>query len=386
MTKSLFLQPLDVLYLRGNKLFGEAGSYGEATMPPWPSLAAGAIRSRMMADADSDFASFAQGQRLRDDGLHRALGTPASPGTFTVTDFRVARRLADGRVEACYPLPADVVVQEIANTISVHALRPCALAVGIEGSAATLQVPVLAENARAKSKGGYWLLQSGWLEYLAGRSLTENHLVKITDLWKTDSRIGIALDQTSRSTADGALFTADAIALCKDVGFVVSVNGAQGHLPVNGLVRLGGDGRAAAVRPAAHTMATPDLAAIGTTRRFRLVLTTPGIFPKGWALPGLTQDGYEHLWHWSGIKARLISAAVPRAEVVSGWDLVTRQPKPAQRIAPTGSVYWLELLDGSAANLRKLSETGLWGFNGQTTDAQRRAEGFNRCAIANWSE
>ena len=46
-----FLEPLDVLFLRGNQLFGEAGSYGEALMPPWPSVAAGAIRSRILADS-----------------------------------------------------------------------------------------------------------------------------------------------------------------------------------------------------------------------------------------------------------------------------------------------------------------------------------------------
>ena len=43
---SLFIEPLDVLILRGNKLFADAGSHGEALMPPWPSVAAGALRSR----------------------------------------------------------------------------------------------------------------------------------------------------------------------------------------------------------------------------------------------------------------------------------------------------------------------------------------------------
>ena len=37
-TTSCFIEPLDVLFLRGNQLFGEPGSYGEALMPPWPSV------------------------------------------------------------------------------------------------------------------------------------------------------------------------------------------------------------------------------------------------------------------------------------------------------------------------------------------------------------
>ena len=51
---ALFIEPLDVLILRGNKLFADAGSHGEALMPPWPSVAAGALRSRMLIDAGID--------------------------------------------------------------------------------------------------------------------------------------------------------------------------------------------------------------------------------------------------------------------------------------------------------------------------------------------
>jgi len=35
--ESVFLEPLDVLFLRGNKLFGDPGSFGESLVPPWPS-------------------------------------------------------------------------------------------------------------------------------------------------------------------------------------------------------------------------------------------------------------------------------------------------------------------------------------------------------------
>ncbi len=40
MSTSVFIEPLDVLLLRGNKLFGDPGSHGEALIPPWPSVAA----------------------------------------------------------------------------------------------------------------------------------------------------------------------------------------------------------------------------------------------------------------------------------------------------------------------------------------------------------
>jgi CRISPR-associated protein Cmr3 len=80
--------------------------------------------------------------------------------------------------------------------------------------------------------------------------------------------------------------------------------------------------------------------------------------------------------------ARLACAAVPRAEIVSGWDLAQRQPKPAQRVAPAGSVYWLDELDATPQALGKLAEQGLWAAADE--NPQRRAEGFNRFSFAAW--
>ena len=71
---------------------------------------------------------------------------------------------------------------------------------------------------------------------------------------------------------------------------------------------------------------------------------------------------------------------MPRSEVVSGWDLAQWQPKPALRAAPAGSVYWLEDLQATPEQLGKLAEWGLWSE--PCEDKTRRAEGFNRFALA----
>ena len=91
-TTSCFIEPLDVLFLRGNQLFGEPGSYGEALMPPWPSVAAGALRTRILADDGFDLAAFAA-----DEKPHPHLGTPQAPGSFVLQAFCVARKLQGGR-------------------------------------------------------------------------------------------------------------------------------------------------------------------------------------------------------------------------------------------------------------------------------------------------
>lgn len=380
-----FIEPLDVLFLRGNKLFGDPGSFGESLVPPWPSVAAGAIRSRMLADEGVDLAAFARGEVS-----HPSLGTPQRPGVFAVTAFHLARRHADGRVEALFAPPADLVITETdVDSLDVRAITPIRLpgGGGLACSYPLVCVPVLAQAERAKAAGGYWITESGWDKYLAGHTPAPADLVESADLWKVDPRVGVGLDAATRRAADGRLFSVQAVAMTKRehgrgfaTGFLAGVTGAEP--PRNGMLRLGGDSRAAALHSAAACLPEPGYEAIAAAKRCRLVLLTPGIFPDGWLPIGATRHDDEIRFDLHGVKGRIVCAAVPRAEVVSGWDLANWRPKAAQRAAPTGSVYWLDDLEASPAGLRRLVETGLW--SDPVEDAGRRAEGFNRCVLAMW--
>lgn len=380
---AVFLEPLDVLFLRGNKLFGDPGSFGESLVPPWPSAAAGALRSRMLADSGIDLAAFARGETN-----HPELGTPDRPGPFTVTAFHLARRHADGKVEVLVQPPADLVIGEDGSgCATARALSPTHLGEkGIQSSAPLPQLPALAERERSKPAGGYWLTESGWRSYLSGQCPDARELVHTRELWALDHRVGVGLDANRRSAADGRLFSVQAAAMQPGVGFVVAVSGATP--PEAGTVRLGGDGRAATITPVSHALPVPDYAAMAKARRCRLVLTTPGLFADGWlptgADPNTRRNDGAVRFSLHGVNGWIVSAAVPRFEVVSGWDLARWAPKPAQRVAPTGSVYWLELDEGTSAEvLGKLAERGLWSE--PCEDTARRAEGFNRVALAAWS-
>lgn len=202
MTEYRFIEPLDVLYLRGNKLFGDAGSYGEALMPPWPSLAAGALRSRMLADHGVDLAAFAQARdRLPglSDALHACLGTPAQPGSFRISLFTLACREKD-RVQPCFPLPADVVVTT-GTLDDASYLQPTALHSALSSSYALSQPPLLRAAGPAKPQGNLWLNAAGLGAWLNGEKLAKNHLLRGGDLWQFDHRLGIALNGAQRTVA-----------------------------------------------------------------------------------------------------------------------------------------------------------------------------------------
>jgi len=378
MSTWLFIQPVDTLSLRGNKLFGSAGDFGESGFPPKPSVLAGALRSLLLAQAVEQIEGFAQGQRLHDPELDRILGTPAAPGDFALRGVFPAYRGVDGQVNLLWPLPADLLIFDSGKT--VRALEPQSLPQGIQASTpgGLPQVAILRQPEAAKPEGGWLLNQAGVAAYLAGQPIQPKHLVKQSCLWARELRVGIGLTRASRTAEDGKLFTVEHLVPRQPehggmaVGLAVAVDGVEDRLPPSGFLRLGGDGRAAtfAAIPAPAWPSPLDITR--RTGRFKLTLTTPGLFAKGWhpTLP-------------DGLAARLVCAATPRFEVISGWDLAAWAPKDAERAVPAGAVYWFDDFAGDPGKLAEWVAGGLWSHN---PDRTRRAEGFNNALLAAWPQ
>lgn len=383
MSNCLFVKPLDVIFPRGNSLFGQSGQHGDAQIPLWPSVMSGALRSRMLADAKADIAGFALGKDLTDPLLQGTLGTPAEPGTFRLRQLCLGRQRASD-MEPLWSLPADVVAGDNDNSATLSFINPQRLYPGLSCSTATALIPVLRKRKATKSQSGIWLNGAGLAAYLRGEPLFRTtHIVHKSELWKSDFRTGIALDKEKRSAAEGQLYTSEAIAMCDHIGFIADVAGAMDRLPQQGLLRLGGDGRCAQVSACHVNWPQPDYKRIEKEKRFRLVLTTPGIFEQGWRLPGVGENS--NRWQGpEGASADLVCASVARANVVSGWDLAQGRPKAAMRAAPAGSVYWFDNFSGDIASLQMLVSEGL-GCLSRYPDRTRLAEGFNNVVIANWA-
>lgn len=387
MSKSLFVEPQDVLYLRGNKLFDGPGSYSELQMPPWPSMIAGALRSSMLAEAGVDMTLLRDQRPYQPAELFDCLGLPNQPGAFRVRFFSLARQLNAGKIEVFFPLPADVVVRDTKGAaLSAQYLQPHKLDPVLASSSDLPEIPILAAADQGKPAQGYWLNSAGLEAYVRGSSLIPEHLVHRSKLWLVDSRLGIGMDHQRRSAAEGQIYTSDTAALAEKVGFVVAIEGADEQLPEDALLRLGGDGRAARATACSVELPEFDINTISTSRRFRLVMATPGLFEDGWKLPGMAEDGDAIVWQADGFTARLRAASIPRANWVSGWDLATRSPKPAVKTVPVGSVYWFDHFEGDAGKLVALMESGLLDNSGKPETAARGAEGFNNILIAAWPE
>lgn len=375
---SAFIEALDVLTFRGNRLFGDPGSWGESLMPPPPTAAAGALRSHLLVRDGVDLAAFARGEVA-----HASVGSRDRPGPFTLLDFQLARRLPEGRIEPLYPVPADWVVSGPHGVWRIEPLVPVRID-ALSGGHPLPLWPALAQGAeRSKPAARLWLTADGLRAWMrAELADAARSLVSGESLWRVEARVGVGLDAVRRRADDGKLFSLQAVSLARDAGFAVRVSVAGLS---DGVLRFGGDGRSARLTPAPVDWPEPDWAAIAGARRARLLLTSPGIFERGWLPNGTGEPSAMQgaAFELHGVRGRIVCAAVPRAQTVSGFDLARWEPKPAQRAAPAGSVYWIDDLEATPEALRKLAERGLWTeaqYNGQ----MRRAEGFNRATFALW--
>jgi CRISPR-associated protein Cmr3 len=387
MSTSVFIEPLDVLLLRGNKLFGDPGSHGEALIPPWPSVAAGALRSRMLADDGVDLAAFGAIGRE----THPLPGHACSAGRRSPSPAFIWRAATPtGARNCCMAPPADLVVFEERAPRSVQRMAPTAPAAGLASSAELPLLPVLAAGGAAQA-GRRLLADRGGL----GRTIWPVAYPRPKPIGSGPARCGSSttasasgLDAERRRAKDGQLFSMQAIAFAKrehggetDVGFLATVSGAEP--PTSGLVRLGGDGRAAALHPVNdYRPPAPDYEAIVAARCCRLLLTSPGLFAGGWLPSGANAatrraDG--------AIRFELhgaagLSAPPCRAPRSSGLGPGPAAPKPACAPRPpaasTGSTTWRPRPRRSQA-----CRAGPVARR-PAHDAQRRAEGFNRYTFA----
>lgn len=379
-TQIRLIQPLDILLLRGNKSFGDAGEHGASSMPPSPSVLAGALRSFWLAERGCDFQQFkcAKPDDLNDQVIREQLGTPTEPRGFRLTHSGLVRQAKD-RVQRVFPIPTDLVIQKDtkdAKEPTIYALTPTRMPDGLMSQLADDQyVPMLKASA-GKPETGYWMDEDGYHLYLQGKTkeISIKNLVKVSDLWKKDYRLGIALDGDKRTAAEGQLYTTEAIALCEGVQLFAEIQGAPDY-PKEGNLRLGGDGRGAGFE-AGTLKPLPSIQA--KNGKVKLVLTSPAIFANGWKLPSQDEQGRIQ---FVGGSARVVTASVPRHQVISGWNLAKWEPKPAERVVPIGSVYWL---DDVQCDTGTSLQDALQQLLLSDIDPQRRAEGYNACVLATW--
>jgi CRISPR-associated protein Cmr3 len=100
--------------------------------------------------------------------------------------------------------------------------------------------------------------------------------------------------------------------------------------------------------------------------KIRMVLATPAIFADGWRPGWLDESTLQGRPFAEFRMLKLVGVAIPRWQPVSGWALAAHPgespgrrvipqdkpgPKALRRMAPRGSVYFFEKVDGTCAEI-----------------------------------
>lgn len=397
MTTTWLIEGRDPLIFRDGRPLG--GNAPIETLDfPLPSTIAGAVRGRLATDPrtgaftlrgnDAALAELltipVRGPLLAEitpDGEHSAWLFPAP------RDALVRVRESDGDLSIARLLPATLKAGEEIDALAEHELRPL------------FPNPNLARSKPPTDPIAFWR-NPAFESWLMGHRPEAS---KVDELGiralPREARMHVSMRPGERVAEDGALFetvglrfthspTTKRLRLRKANHYALAFNtpgGAVAGRPLTlqpGVAPIGGERRLARWTATSTPWPTPPAGlreAVLATTRARLILLTPAIFSKG-ALPGWSGQPWPGL---PDLRITVEAAAVPPAQVVSGWDLKARAPKPTRRIAPAGSVYFVRVEGPESARRAWFDATWLHSISDQPQD---RRDGFGLAAIGTCSE
>lgn len=355
----LFIEPVDVWLFRDGRPFNAGTDHrARSLFPPYPSVMQGVVRSHQLVVQGIDLAD---GDAIRD-----AVGTATDYRGLRVCGPFVARR-EDGCVTRYVPAPWGGILREDEK---LHPLTPRAVPEGVQISAPTARL-LWHDGDRKKPKGRMWLSEDALLRYLEGHPVEP---VLQTELFCREDRLGIGLDDATRTTAEsqegaGLLYETEFIRTREKVGLEIDVRGLAGldQWPDRGVLRIGGGGRGGRYEPSNSPPwpGVPD----PLPGRFQVFFATPTCFDAGWQ-----PETWERFFDGN---ARLVAAAIGRYESIGGFDVAAGRQKPARRYVPAGSVYFFESENGTRLNPDLI--------NAAITDAGAEI-GFGQVIIRRWSD
>jgi CRISPR-associated protein Cmr3 len=346
---------IDTWFFRECRPYSDLGGTElTSVFPPPARTVVGAIRSMIGEYAQVDWPTYRQGkgpvygmtEAVKEIDFIEQLGNPQEAESLGKLQCQGPYLLHQGK--RLYPVPLTLLEKEGNFT----RLRP--------GQSATrcdlgnVRLPELeAPSPGAKPLENAWVTADVLEAILAGEKTSPKNILKKSQLFVDEPRLGIGLDKITRTAEDKMMYQTQHLRPCKgiEVGMIVKGIDPQLHPPTQGQeVRFGGEGRLARVtieEPPPKVTVSKSISVMAT-RNLLLMLVTPAHL-GGWLLPDFKPQRDEKLscavWHGqiNGIRLKLICAVLGKAIREGGWNLAKRQPQLVTHLVPAGSVYFCEL-------------------------------------------
>lgn len=391
------IEPLDPLIARDGR--PAAVNHFLSVAFPYPSMLAGVVRTRLGSEGGA-FKLFDHLKDLKEKVWIRG-------------PLLAELKEEDAIQQWLAPAPRDAVLLEKEKTVTLRRLAPRPLrdGEGMDSLGDNHLVPLGYQDADSygkppKDSPAFWSWQTfeTWLKTPEDQEGVNLKTLGIESLPK-ETRVHLAIQPGERVGLDGMLFQTSGLRFLYEKEttsedgkprkipfpprrFALSLQSEEAVIAGKNralqpqIAPMGGERRLARWFPAEcdwPRMPPEIVETITETGRARLILLTPAIFETG-AIPGWNKAA----WPLGGdVKAAVKAAAVPRPEIVSGWDLEKGKPKKTRRLAPAGSVYFLELT-GDRATRRAWCESA-W-LHCISDDEQDRRDGFGLAVLGTWEK
>jgi len=397
----LAIQPRDPLIVRDGRDFTAApGAKVRGYAFPPPQVVAGAIRAQVgSARGYRPLSACNQSptpEECRDDLEKKWIGLKSEVAIQGPLLYDPDRQ------ELFFPAPLDALLFKKDENFQLYRLAPLAEAGenevlhNLPPGLLAVQAPPGMPKDKPESMPKFWR-QDVFLNWLLGKTepfepYEAKSQIGLESL-PTDHRTHVKINPLTQTAEEHMLFEtagltfvmpeANGLAKADPLALAVRVLAPGNNLPqsaLEGIKPLGGERRLAlwAVLEKDPLALAPDpelVAALKKTRRARLILLTPADFHTD-----QNPDPYLPPNRRFG-PAKLRAAAVGRPETVSGWDLLKGRPKPSRRLAPAGSVYFLDLSE--VPDLDTWIHT-YWMKNLPEQPDQSRNDGYGLAVLGVW--
>lgn len=394
------IEPCDPLIVRDGRPFDLQPGVLAVSLPfPFPSTTTGAVRSRVGA-AKGVF-DLPKGGKERSRELD-ALKALRVRGPLLIEEE------SPGQWQWLVPPPGDALLLDEdsqAQQLRCERLVPLNWRDGVftdqhdpanaeQGESLLLAGPVCpASEKPAKKQPGFWHWSTfeRWLmkpEEMDGHSFDFNGL-GIAGL-PQEKRVHAALERGMMVAREGALFETRGLeftsarrtlASARRLALLLDVEASTSDALRPGLDSLGAERRLVHWRPAPPGLQKlpkcPEelIEQIVYQKACRLILLTPACFDQGYRPADILRDQ-------GAFKPVLKAAIVQRPQIISGWDMDIGKPKPTRRLAPAGSVFFLEFPNQPEAIRQWVEQTWMQCISDQEQD---RRDGFGLAVLGTWS-
>lgn len=333
----IVIEPLDPVFFRDGKPFEKGeDSWASSLALPLPSTILGAFRSLYLSHRPIP---------------RENLNTQNDPST----NLRIQGIFLRSHNSTFVPLPNDLVKRKMDSS-----------------NDSLLELVMSPTNSLQTSNQSKTVLPEGHLDCFLGSSenveAVQHGLLSLADLEDyleqeatiypletlenrivSEPKVGIGRNLHSHQANEGQLYRVQ-MQRWKDLQLIVdldvsALDEVQQDWFKEGWIKLGGEGKVAHFQKwQSHPIAfsKPKLK---QGDRFKLYLLTPSVFQRGWLPKWIDPQTKKSTDYFKSCRLKLITAAIGKPVLISGFDMKANRPRGKQQGVPAGSVYYFEVED-----------------------------------------